>query len=936
MKIPAAMLGEKSVMPKSITSTWFILESQDNYFDNDRESLRSSLLRISMLTARGDISAVTAALGKEWEHVPTATRLRYIHQKHSRKVEGQNMCLQTTPYRAIGVKRCIHRFEIVALPEPTTCRHICCRKAIGTCSNKSGSTPSRIRRDCRLVSICSPVRRHRDHEEHKDLTTLVTSLMVGHTIAIGHGSTPLRTKAVCSARPERDWPRQHAKCKWCSHLLTPVARTMRHPIMSRSREIMAREDFCVFGIIPRLPHSPDMNVTGCPQMCRLPSNVPSEEFNHLKIIKVVTSFRVFIPSIVYGLGGGNGRSPRKLASKGIVRHDTHIRKSGVTRPGIEPGSPWWEASRLPAQPPVLVETRTDYPVCRTGSLIELEVFTCARARSIPNITQAVDSLPTVGSGVLVCGGRPGSAESLSPGRATPRLKDVDGGLPPPPPSQRLVPPALLIHRVRRWGNIYHPPLACAAKNGGRASLPANYTLFTMCSASEAEKDGSNRVDTATHIECAIAAKDVGRRSRQAGDFNSIFPRALRRRRLIGCGGRPPEGRHRGCLDPHLRHRPLSCQSPNRYPSYEFFTPSRKKREFDTRATGQQPNPISCRFSQRAPRVGGGDMHISSSAANGMCNRRPFSTASITDVSNYQTWHEIWPYKAGNAIRVSHYPVYWPLWRTLHKLLRNLVPFNIAFNASKLNSLTYRLAFTGKNFPVDGDHCVTHQRKIRHSEHLQTAWRSGCSVTSQLLASREGTVAFRGARMRQAELAPADNNVPAISDYDCRDGVHIGPVAPSRKGRCDSRSSVREYPSNEVKASGSMFRRRQRAPYQHGGRMIGLWETGLSYRDISARTGHTATTMMRVWNQWIEECRTQRRAGTKPRNVTTARDDLHLVCMAVTDRTASSTVLARHWSTATGVRRRFDTACCALDWWHANHCVDFHCTELSNASDCNGP
>ncbi|KAJ8867620.1 hypothetical protein PR048_031423 [Dryococelus australis] len=36
---------------------------------------------------------------------------------------------------------------------------------------------------------------------------------------------------------------------------------------------------------------------------------------------------------------------------GIVRHDTHSRKSGVNRPGIEPGSPSWEASSLTAQPP---------------------------------------------------------------------------------------------------------------------------------------------------------------------------------------------------------------------------------------------------------------------------------------------------------------------------------------------------------------------------------------------------------------------------------------------------------------------------------------------------------------------------------------------------------------------------------------------------------
>ncbi|KAJ8866065.1 hypothetical protein PR048_033589 [Dryococelus australis] len=31
-------------------------------------------------------------------------------------------------------------------------------------------------------------------------------------------------------------------------------------------------------------------------------------------------------------------------TNGIVRHDSHMRISGVARPGIEPGSPWWEAS----------------------------------------------------------------------------------------------------------------------------------------------------------------------------------------------------------------------------------------------------------------------------------------------------------------------------------------------------------------------------------------------------------------------------------------------------------------------------------------------------------------------------------------------------------------------------------------------------------------
>ena len=114
----------------------------------------------------------------------------------------------------------------------------------------------------------------------------------------------------------------------------------------------------------------------------------------------------------------------------------------------------------------------------------------------------------------------------------------------------------------------------------------------------------------------------------------------------------------------------------------------------------------------------------------------------------------------------------------------------------------------------------------------------------------------------------------------------------------------------------MPRQRERAQYQQvstfeRGRMIGLREAGLSYRDIAASTGHAATTVMRVWNQWREEGRTQRLAGTGPRNVTTARDDRHLVRMVVMNRTASSTVLNRRWSTSTVLdlststgRRRF--------------------------------
>ncbi|KAJ8876602.1 hypothetical protein PR048_021047 [Dryococelus australis] len=62
-------------------------------------------------------------------------------------------------------------------------------------------------------------------------------------------------------------------------------------------------------------------------------------------------------------GAGETGDPRENTPiNGIVRHDSHMRKSGETRPWIEPGSPWWEASRLTAhlpQSPSLYDWRID-------------------------------------------------------------------------------------------------------------------------------------------------------------------------------------------------------------------------------------------------------------------------------------------------------------------------------------------------------------------------------------------------------------------------------------------------------------------------------------------------------------------------------------------------------------------------------------------------
>ena len=116
----------------------------------------------------------------------------------------------------------------------------------------------------------------------------------------------------------------------------------------------------------------------------------------------------------------------------------------------------------------------------------------------------------------------------------------------------------------------------------------------------------------------------------------------------------------------------------------------------------------------------------------------------------------------------------------------------------------------------------------------------------------------------------------------------------------------------------MPHRLERAQYQQvsafeRGRMVGLREAGLSYRDIAGRTGHAAMTVMHVWNQWRKEGRTQRQAGTGPCNVTTARDVHYVVCMAMMDCTSSSTVLSRQ-STATGLDLSASTVRCHL--WRA--------------------
>ncbi|KAJ8883324.1 hypothetical protein PR048_015167 [Dryococelus australis] len=66
--------------------------------------------------------------------------------------------------------------------------------------------------------------------------------------------------------------------------------------------------------------------------------------------------------------GETGDPRENPPTNGIVRHDSHMRKFGVTRLGIGPGSLRWEASRLTAQPPCLPRVF----LTRTNKVLEVD------------------------------------------------------------------------------------------------------------------------------------------------------------------------------------------------------------------------------------------------------------------------------------------------------------------------------------------------------------------------------------------------------------------------------------------------------------------------------------------------------------------------------------------------------------------------------------
>ncbi|KAJ8866083.1 hypothetical protein PR048_033607 [Dryococelus australis] len=133
---------------------------------------------------------------------------------------------------------------------------------------------------------------------------------------------------------------------------------------------------------------------------------PFEDGTNLLALKTMRKFeRLDIGGLRAdgGEGGGDRKIPEKTTStSGIVRpHDTHARQSGSwPRPGIEPGSPWWEASRLTAQPPrppFMKAKTTDYVNISTTCPPLVQRATAAERLACSPPTKAIRARSPAGS-----------------------------------------------------------------------------------------------------------------------------------------------------------------------------------------------------------------------------------------------------------------------------------------------------------------------------------------------------------------------------------------------------------------------------------------------------------------------------------------------------------------------------------------------------------
>ncbi|GFT52409.1 transposable element Tcb1 transposase [Trichonephila clavipes] len=101
----------------------------------------------------------------------------------------------------------------------------------------------------------------------------------------------------------------------------------------------------------------------------------------------------------------------------------------------------------------------------------------------------------------------------------------------------------------------------------------------------------------------------------------------------------------------------------------------------------------------------------------------------------------------------------------------------------------------------------------------------------------------------------------------------------------------------------MSRRKQRSAFNQvsefdRGKIVAYRDCGLSFRKIGSRVGRNQTTVIWIYDRWMQEGTTDRRCRSHPPQCTTSREDRQTVRMAVTDRSITSRTMAQHIESVT--------------------------------------
>ncbi|GFU02611.1 transposable element Tcb1 transposase [Trichonephila clavipes] len=101
----------------------------------------------------------------------------------------------------------------------------------------------------------------------------------------------------------------------------------------------------------------------------------------------------------------------------------------------------------------------------------------------------------------------------------------------------------------------------------------------------------------------------------------------------------------------------------------------------------------------------------------------------------------------------------------------------------------------------------------------------------------------------------------------------------------------------------MSRRKQRSAFDQvsefdRGRIVAYRDCGLYFREIGSHVGRNQTTVMRIFDRWMQESTTDRRCRSHPPQCTTSRKDWQIARMAVMDRSVTSRTVAQHIESVT--------------------------------------